>query len=129
MKVIILLVLVILFGLGDRVIAEELEADREATQTMFASAAEKANLSVWAFETLHQLLKEAPMRPDLRARALTLLSDGRNWIVEGTELMTEAYMATITATESAAKTLAVELERCREGREPNASLEGLPSAY
>ena len=129
MKVIILLVLVILFGLGGRVIAEELEADREATQTMFASAAQKAKLSVSAFETLHQLLKEAPMRPDVRARALTLLSDGRNWIVEGTELMTEAYMATITATDSAAKTLAVELERCRESREPNASLEGPPSAY
>lgn len=124
-----LLVLVILFGLSDGIAGEELEADRERTQAMFTAAAERAKLSVVAFETLHQLLKEAPMRPDVRARALTLLSDGRNWIVEGTELMTEAYMATITAAELAAKTLVVELERCRESREPNASPEGLPSAY
>ena len=110
------LVLVILCGLGGRVVAEELEADRERTQALFAAAAEKAKLSVWAFETLHQLLKEAPMRPDVRARALTLLSDGQNWTVEGAELMTEAYMATIAAMGSAAKTLAVELERCQESR-------------
>ena len=124
-----LLVLVTLFGLSGGVAGEELEADRERTQAMFTAAAEKATLSVSAFETLHQLLKEAPMRPDVRARALTLLSDGRNWIVEGTELMTAAYMATITATESAAKTLAVELEQCRESREPTAIPEGRPSAY
>lgn len=124
-----LLVLVILLGLSDGVAGEELEADRERTQAMFASATEKAKLSVWAFETLHQLLKESPMRPDVRARALTLLSDGRNWIVEGTELMTAAYMATITAAESAAQTLAVELEQCRESREPTASPEALSSVY
>ena len=125
MKVAVL-VLVILCGLGGRVVAEELEADRERTQALFVAAAEKAKLSVWAFETLHQLLKEAPMRPDVRARALTLLSDGQNWTVEGAELMTEAYMATITEIGSAAKTLAVELEQCQQNCEPNASLERLP---